>query len=238
MNLIFIIFLTIVFLAFVGMFYWMYKTRNGIINLNKNSWHFKLVNWMWEAETSEIRNVCPYYWSLVLSVLILIPYSILRYLYVFYKYIYSLFPEKKKKEIKINPPKKIEIKKAPYKYSYIYSKSKNILEWIVIGTPTLILLIILIRGVFQLYVESFTLFISIICILIYLGITLFLHDKKPNLDIYHWNHYRDFFSGLFGIIKIPFVIINWILSNIFYKLTNVYKNNCPGIEWEEDILNF
>ena len=231
MNLTLIIFLTIVFVAFVGMFYWMYKARKGTLNLSKNAWHFKLINYMWEAEVSEIRNACPYYWSLVLSILIFIPYLIPRYLYVFQKYICSLFPEKKKEKVKMKSLK-IEVKKVSSKYSYIYSKSKIILERIIIGSFLLMLLVIIICGGFQLYVEAFTLFISTMCILIYLGITLLLHDKKPELDIYHWNHYRDFFSGLYGIIKIPFIVAGWIISIIFSKITKVYIDNCPAIVWE------
>ena len=76
MKLTIIILSTIVLIAFVGMFYWMYKARKGSLNLSKNAWHFKLINYMWEAEVSEIRNACPYYWSLVLSILIFIPYLI------------------------------------------------------------------------------------------------------------------------------------------------------------------
>jgi len=37
----------------------MYKARKGTLNLSKTAWHFKLMNYMWEAETSDIRNACP-----------------------------------------------------------------------------------------------------------------------------------------------------------------------------------
>lgn len=228
MNLTLIIFLTTVFIAFVGMFYWMYKARKGTLNLSQNDWHLKLMNYMWEAEASDIRNACPYYWSLVLSIVILIPYLIIRYATVSYKYIKSLFP---KKEVKIKPPK-IEVKKETSKYSYIYSNSKQILEYIFIGILLLILLSILILSGFKLYTESLTIFIIIMSIAIYVTITLFLHTKKPELDIYHWNHYRNFFSGLYGILKIPVVLIIWIASIIFSKITNVYVDNCPAIVWE------
>jgi hypothetical protein len=225
MKLTIIILSTIVLIAFVGMFYWMYKARKGSLNLNKNAWHFKLMNYMWEAETSDIRNACPYYWSLVFSVLILIPYLIIRYFYMFHKYIYSLFPKKKEKEVKIKPPK-IKLEKTFSKYSYIYSRSKQILERIII-----IIFCIHVLYAISLYEISFRMLI-IMSITIYAVITLFLHNKKPELDIYHWNHYRNFFSGLWGILKIPFIIIGWILSSIFSKITNVYVDNCPAIIWK------
>lgn len=229
MKLTIIILSTIVLIAFVGMFYWMYKARKGSLNLSKNAWHFKLINYMWEAEVSEIRNACPYYWSLVLSILIFIPYLIPRYLYVFQKYICSLFPEKKEKEVKV----KSEIKKTTSKYSFIYSKSKQILEQIMIIILCISVLYIIIFNMSSLYETSFRTFIICILIILYLAITLYLHTTKPELDTYHWNQYKNFFSGLWGILKIPFIVVGWILSSIFSKITNVYIDNCPAIIWKD-----
>lgn len=231
MNTTIIIFLSIVFMAFVGMFYWMYKARKGTLNLSKNVWHFKLMNYMWEAETSDIRNACPYYWSLVLSILILVPYLIIRYLYVFYKYICSLFPEREKKEVKIKSPK-IEVKETPSKYSYIYSRSKEILEYIMVEVWCAVGLLMLISAASNLYIQSVTAFVILLSVVVYSTTTVYLHITKPELDMFHWNHYRDFFSGLYGIIKIPFIVAGWILSSIFSKITDVYTDNCPGIVWE------
>ena len=55
--------------SFLGMFYWMYKSKNGELNLSTNSWHFKLLQYMWDTETYEVKNACPYYWGLVSSII-------------------------------------------------------------------------------------------------------------------------------------------------------------------------
>lgn len=44
--------------------------------LKKNSWHVKLMRWIWGYEYYEFRNMCPYFWLSVLNVIIVIPFAI------------------------------------------------------------------------------------------------------------------------------------------------------------------
>jgi len=44
--------------------------------LKKNSWHVKLMRWIWGYEYYEFRNMCPYFWLSVLNVIIVTPFAI------------------------------------------------------------------------------------------------------------------------------------------------------------------
>lgn len=37
---------------------------------NKNAWHFKFMKWCWGMEHEDITNMCPYFWSTILTMVI------------------------------------------------------------------------------------------------------------------------------------------------------------------------
>lgn len=38
------------------------------VNLNKNSWHYRLQSWLWKDNRPEFTSLCPYFWFTVLTV--------------------------------------------------------------------------------------------------------------------------------------------------------------------------
>src|SRR5574343_116734 len=83
------------FISICFMFYCMYKSKNGELNLKKNSWHVKLLNWMWDFEPS-FENACPYYWTLNLSIQILpvfIIFKLFAYFLHFIEVAFSFVPK-------------------------------------------------------------------------------------------------------------------------------------------------
>ena len=97
MNLILI--LSLISIPFLGMFYFMTQVKNGSIILSEKSWHFKMLHYMWDVDSRDLWNMCPYYWSVVLSVLFFIPYHIIKYyvkiINISGKFISALFQKKK-----------------------------------------------------------------------------------------------------------------------------------------------
>lgn len=218
---------------FLGMFYWMYKSKNEELNLSTNSWHFKLLQYMWDTETYEVKNACPYYWGLVSSIILLIPYLVIRYMVIFpiSKIPFNKIPkiklpklhisEKIDKNIpKINIP---ESKKQWFKL--LYTKGKTIFTWVICGICGITVL----YGLFK--IAPFYTAISILSVLLFVIFTVLLHIFKDEWDKYHIEHYGNFFKGLVGILSIPFIIIFAIIKLIFGKITKVYYDNCPPINW-------
>ena len=80
-------------LSVLGMFYWMYKSKNGELKLSENDWHVRLLSYMWDFETWEAKNACPYYWGLVFSILILPIYLLVRGGIYLYSYLAYKFPK-------------------------------------------------------------------------------------------------------------------------------------------------
>ena len=231
MKIIIILTLLIAFIATLGMFYWMWKAKEGELNLKSSSWHFKLQQYMWDVELWEIRNACPYYWTLVLSLIILIPYLVIRYGLV--KPL-SFIPWDKLKLPEFNIKSKI-LTKIPIlnipttqkqAFKIIYTKSRDILIYITLIVIGIILLI-------TLYLKAPLLITCIILSAISLVIiTWILHVYFEELDKYHLDHYINFIKGIFGIISIPFVIVYTILHGICTKIGDFYTNSCPPIQWD------
>lgn len=44
-----------------------------IFKLKKNSWHLKLMNWIWGFDHNNFRNMCPYFWLSIFNIIFLIP---------------------------------------------------------------------------------------------------------------------------------------------------------------------
>lgn len=49
-----------------------------VFKLKKRGWYTRLVKWMWNIDYRDFSHMCPFFWLAVLSVLILVPYSIVR----------------------------------------------------------------------------------------------------------------------------------------------------------------
>jgi len=221
-----IILLSISVTSILGMLYWMYKARKGTLYLKETTWHFKLVKYVWDSnlETNEIRNACPYYWSIILSLFMFPSVLIIKFIGSVITLINSKLPERK-----IKP--KVYKEKKKSKYSDVYSKSKEILE-----ITFAILIAVLIAGFLLAgYVGTFMFSIKVgiiaTLIILFVVVTILLHEFKPELDQFHLNHYSSILKGLIGIFKIPFLILSFVLSAIFSKITKVYTDNCPPIIW-------
>lgn len=232
-----IILLILTLLTFGGMFYWMYKSRKGELNLSKTSIHIRFIKWMWDVDYWEIENACPYYWSLVFSILILPLYLIGRYIiYPICKYIlvpiieytqkklnWLLFSKKFKTKLlnKINLPTPNE------SYKQIYKKGKQWTEYIFIILLGLITLGSVIIGFIMSFQFNLIFGITFLSGLIFIIGTWVISKLYPQLDKYHIDHYLNFISGLWGIIKLPFVI----LAGLFELILNKISNSCPPINW-------
>ena len=48
------------------------QQRSEIV-LSPNSWHAKLIKWVFGFGTEDFKNLCPYFWTLVASILVVIP---------------------------------------------------------------------------------------------------------------------------------------------------------------------
>lgn len=42
------------------------------------SWHYKLMKWIWNVDKESITNMCPYFWSVIATLLFIIPLTIYR----------------------------------------------------------------------------------------------------------------------------------------------------------------
>lgn len=47
-------------------------------SLSKNSWHARMMNYIWGFKTSDFSHICPYFWLSILNVIIFIPFAILK----------------------------------------------------------------------------------------------------------------------------------------------------------------
>lgn len=222
MKILLIILLLTAFISILGMFYWMWKAKSGTLVLSTNSWHFKLKKWMWDIETNEVKNACPYYWTLVLSLLILPIYTLL---FLTYK-LFSKIPTLPKAKITIIPPTKKEM------YKKLYSKSKDYLKLFFSITLILIGLVAIIYSFRTLFILDLKVFLIVLGFLAYISAFIIQANVKPEWDKYHNDHWGNLFTALFGLISLPFIIIYNIISYIFTKITNVYTNICPQIKWK------
>ena len=224
-----IIFSTIVILSLLGMFYWMYKAKKGELDLRKSSWHMRYMNYLWDVEPYDAKNSCPYYWSLVSSLLLTPIYFLVKYLYLSCEYVYEKFLSK----VNINIPEfvklpvitKESIFKKLYKKSQIYLKLGALSILIIVG---LIALFELLKNIFIVDLLAFKIVISTILIL---ALCIIQIIKKPEWDKYFLDPVIDFFKSLLNLILIPFKILGAIFSYLGEVIFKVYKNNCPPINW-------
>jgi len=233
MKILLIIILIIALLAVLGMFYWMYKSKSGELNLSTNSWHFKLKHWMWDFETYEGKNACPYYWGLVFSILILPLYVIIKYATEFSFYLNNKLPRFKKPTVlskiqlsTIIPSTKKEM------YSQIYKNSKKWLLNILFGSLIFIGFIGAVVSFYNLFILDWKIAVLVIILLlvIFLQVIMLIIENKYFMKNY-WNYVLMIVRGLFGIFKLPFIMIYDLIKIPFQYLFKIYEDACPPINW-------
>ena len=234
----FLLLIPVLIIPILGMFYWMYKSKTGELNLSQKSWHFRLLHWMWDVEFYEIKNACPYYWSIWVSLIILLPYLLIRGVYIAISWIFNKLPSinwsflNKLKFVDKLPTINIPTSKREV-YSNIYKKGKDYLKYFFIG----VLNILLIGALILVYVIPFIKFnvktaLILTSFMTYVLTSYILTLIKPEWDEYHIDHYKNFGKSLFGIISIPFIVVYYILEYLFSKLFKTIKNYCPPIVWD------
>lgn len=57
----------------------MEQEKEKLVGLSKTSWHYKLVRFCWGIEPDKVfKNLCPYFWLSIASILVVIPIGIYR----------------------------------------------------------------------------------------------------------------------------------------------------------------
>ena len=57
----------------------MEQEKEKLVGLSKTSWHYKLVRFCWNIEPDKVfKNLCPYFWLSIASILVVIPIGIYR----------------------------------------------------------------------------------------------------------------------------------------------------------------
>jgi len=215
---IFLIILSIMtILPFIGMFLTMLLVKNGTIKLSTNSWHYNYMCWMWDTNQSQLKNVCPYYWSVVLSIYILPAYLIIKYMADGIIYLIDLLDYLPKINI---PEEKQKI------FKKVYSSSKSILGWLMIIILGLVIITFLVGILISLYnITTLWLYIGIL-ILFTLSLTYtIISITNEELANKIKNTLSKVFTPVFKTIKFPF---SWIGT----KILNLYVKSCPSIDWE------
>lgn len=239
-----IVAILIIALVLSGMIYWKIKSDKGELVFSERDWHFRLIHWMWDAETGFVKNVCPYYWSIVFSIVILPLYLVVRGLWVLFKFLKRILPamprlknSKVVQSIREKLPSVPESRKEAFKN--VYSQGKDYTGIVLKVALVLFVIAAAFVGVWKTIAFSFTLFLGILGVLLFLVGTVILHVSYPNLDEYHIDHYTSmwqgvskFFSGVWGIISIPYHLLAGLLSRIGGKISKTYNDNCPMAVWE------
>jgi hypothetical protein len=233
--------LTALFLGvpFIISLFWMKKVKNGTLTLSKNKWHYKLIHWMYDTNPQDLKNGCPYYWLLVLSIYILIPYSIIRFFIVKINNLFELYNDYKDKKDEAKKQKRAEniekVKKEIFKT--FYNKNSLIFEYL----GKFILICVILSITYILFIHPFVIGNPIIvvlilgCIFSMVGIIFILNVFEKNIN--------KFFDIVFNIIayifKIIWKIIIFLPKMLFKRIAYLFKKYiapkyeeaCPEIEW-------
>lgn len=230
--------LSLIAIPFLGMLYFMKQVKDGEITLSEKSWHFKLLKYMWDVDIRSLTNMCPYYWSVVCSVIILAPYLIIRYFMKAIEWIHNLEVLKKATSFKIKKPLIIASKKESKPlftipqskkdvFSLIWMKGSYIFEIIIIIISSLSGIAFFVSLIYRSFSFDFMFGIYILSAMIY-ALSILVSYNYPKYKEIMFEPWVKFFKGLFGIISQPFKLI-W---QLLLKLFNVYENLCPAINWE------
>lgn len=233
-----IILSTIALGAILGMFYWMGTIEEGECPVSSRAWHWKLIKWMWEADEHEVKNACPYYWSIWISVLVLPLYLFIRWiLFPFGKGIYFIWK-------KIRPKRNLRTRwKMPEVaipngvkgvYTVVYKKSESILKAVFTILVVFSVLYIIIAGLLQAY----SLFgLTVVAVMIGSGtfviVTFYVWLVYPEYNRYHIDIYEKFFTAVMNLIWLPFKGVFAVIAWLAKKLFGIIKDQCPPIRWED-----
>lgn len=234
---------SLIAISFLGMLYFMKQVKDGEISLSEKSWHFKLLKYMWDVDVDSLTNMCPYYWSVVCSVIILAPYLIIRYFMKAIEWIHNLEVLKKVTSIKIKKPLIIASKKESKPlftipqskkdiFSLIWRKGSYIFDIFLIVAIFLSAAILLASLVYRSFSFNFMFGIYLLSAMIY-ALSILVSYNYPKYKEIMLEPWVKFFKGLFGIVSQPFKLI-W---QLLLKLFNVYENLCPAINWESKSNN-
>lgn len=179
--------------------------------LNKNSRSARFYKWVWNKDVTEYKNMCPYFWKYVATLIFIVPILIA-------KFIVYLIPKGEKTDKVFKTVAESSVGKSTVKIcNNIASKKKfwdvvgKILKYtyfIILGALILVFLIFVVIKLFQYPSLWFEIFgIGCFTILCIWGIV--------SIFVNFWDN-----------IKTPFV---W--TGRMFKAT--YKNMCPLIKWEE-----
>lgn len=223
------------FVAILGMFYWMYKARKGELNLSTKSWHYKLKHWMWDFETYEGKNACPYYWGLVFSILFLPIYLIVGGVGKIVLYFYNLLLKFQKSKIipSIKLPTIIPATKKEM-YRKVYTNSETWLANGLLGIMFILGGIGLINMLINLFTINWVSGLILIgfCTIISVHIVCLATDNYFFYKNY-WKRVVKISEGFLGLFQLPFILIYSLLKIPFEFIFKVYVNHCPPIKWED-----
>ena len=200
--------------------------------LNSNSWHFKLVNKVWNVETHNVPNMCPYFWLVVFTLVFSPVLATLFLIYFLAVKLIRLYESTQKTRHKTA---------NTISHSMTEFKNKKLVRIVTTSGEKLfmyglffIVVSILIIGLFSLGVRHnwWTPFAIVGGALLFIG-CLMAFDE-------YWDDVRDWFVNtlLFKIIaaifKTIFNIIVFPFKFIGKKLELLYKDACPPIVWGTD----
>lgn len=237
----FITFVAVATLSLLGMFYWMWRAKSGTLHLKSDSWHVKLLNWMWDVDIlQQATNACPYYWSIVCSVVVLPTYLALYAIFRVFGPVYVYIRKHTKgwftdikgyKWMDRIPHVPTNVQEV---YGTVYRSGKSILiDLLSIVGVVLCIVFVVAVFVFPYLAMSITTAVLVTALLLWIVGAIVLSIGWPEYDQYHTDYYADFVRGLGGILLVPFRLLWWILSTIIGKVFDVASNNCPPIEWEK-----
>ena len=194
------------------------------IKLNKNSWHFKYYSFV--ISNQPPKTLCPYFWSVVL-IMVLSPFILIitalgyvaKLIEKFAEYIGQYFG-KKEKELTLEDILKINEKRRKnelfwLKFTNFFAK---FVRWGILPIATCALLVLLVELAIEIGPGLFVggLLIILLCLVGLLSTIIYLVDNSPNLSFLN-----------------PF---NWKVSKILGEMINAYYvKACPIITWEEEI---
>lgn len=219
-------------LNILGMLFFMYKARKGTLVLSKTSWHIKLLVWMWDVDLDAVKNGCPYYWSLALSLDILPVYLLIRGIIVGGNFLDKKF-KKLPKLPKIHLPINLQIPETKREaYTVVYRKGKDITKTLFAVILAVIAVVFIVLFLYKFFVTAGIIGVVVLASVVgFLSATLYAHAKHPELDHYHIDHYVGLGKSMWGIFSLPFIIAGYITNIPLKKFISWYDKSCPPVEF-------
>lgn len=192
------------------MFVVKYKKKK-MYKLNKNSLTSRFYSWVWEEDVTEFKNMCPYFWGYVLTILLLPIILFVKGLMCLYDRLFSKIPVKSPiKEKHVDKILDAVDKVASYRSFWDYVG--KFFKWLFFGALLIVAVCASVMFVILLIHDPINMLaaigvVAIFFLVIWLSIWL-LFEK--NLASKIWSFFK-------------------LVGNMAYGL---YKNMCPLIQWE------